>query len=404
VLNHVVQRLHQRAQPLSIFLLIAAVSLTACQQPPVKPYVPPPIQTMYHRDVTSAVDFLARTLAQQLLNVARPTQSTVPVEEFFSTQSAEVSTSGRALQQQLASTLSSTFAPMKFVPLDTASASTAQWVLLANYATPGPNENLPAGKWVRLQIAMVESSTSRVLTRIDTYLDAAQFNAEPTQFFKDAPMYFTDERHRQRVGAMSGQPQLIANSLQIQSELSDAIAAYEASRFAEAEQGFIKVRALAANHPGALTGLYQTYWKLGRKSEAEQAFSDLVAAGIDAGSLSVKLLFKVGGTAFVDSADLSTQYRLWLKSVGQVASSKDRCVDVTGHASKSGAADYNDRLSLQRAESIVALIAQTSRDARTRFKSAGRGFQETIVGTGANDATDAIDRRVEFKVKNCDKG
>ena len=43
-----------------------------------------------------------------------------------------------------------------------------------------------------------------------------------------------------------------------------------------------------------------------RKAEAEQAFSDLVAAGVDAGSLSVKLLFKVGGTAFVDSADLST--------------------------------------------------------------------------------------------------
>ena len=403
MLQHLTQRVIQHFRLQTTFLLITAVALTACQQPPVKPYVPPPIETMYHRDATSAVDFLARTLAQQLTSVTRPAQSTVPVEEFFSTQSAEVSTSGRALQQQLATALSGTFAPMKFVPLDVASANTAQWVLLANYATPNPTENLPAGKWVRLQVAMVESSTGRVLTRVSTYLDAAQFNSEPTQFFKDAPMYFTDERHRQRVGVMSGQPQPLSSSLQIQSELSNAIAAYEASRFPEAEQGFIKVRTLAANHPGALTGLYQTYWKQGRKPEAEQAFSDLVAAGVDAGSLSVKLLFKVGGTAFVDSADLSTQYRLWLKSVGQVATSKDRCVDVTGHAGKSGAADYNDRLSLQRAESIVALIAQTSRDARSRFKSAGRGFQETIVGTGANDATDAIDRRVEFKVHACEK-
>ncbi len=396
----------QRLTIHTTFLLIAAVVLVACQQPPVKPYVPPPIATLYHRDAASAVDFLARTLVQQLANVTRPTQPTVPVEEFFSTQSAEVSTSGRALQQQLATTLSGTFAPLKFVPLDTASASNAQWVLLASYATPSPSETLPAGSWVRLQVAMVESSTGRVLTRISTYLDATQFNAEPTQFFKDAPMYFTDERHRQRVDVMSAQSQpsgSLGSALQIQSELSDAIAAYEGNRLPEAEQRFLKVRTLAANHPGALTGLYQTYWKLGRKTDAEQAFSDLVGAGVDAGSLSVKLLFKVGGTAFVDSADLSTQYRLWLKSVGQVASSKDRCVDVTGHASKSGAAEYNDRLSLQRAESIVALIAQTSRDARTRFKSAGRGFQETIVGTGANDATDAIDRRVEFKVRACEK-
>ena len=50
----------------------------------------------------------------------------------------------------------------------------------------------------------------------------------------------------------------------------------------------------------------------------------------------------------------------------------------TPAASKSGAADYNERLSQQRAESIVVLIAQTSRDARARFKAAGRGFQDTI--------------------------
>ncbi len=384
-----------------VFLLLLPLALVACQPAPVRPDPPPPIATTYHRDTVSAVDFLAKTLAQQLARVPRPALNVVPVEEFFSTQSAEVSTSGRALQQQLAQTLTRTFAPMEFVPLDTASANKAQWVLLANYATPSPTENLQPGKWVRLQVAMVESSTGKVLTRINTYLDAAQFNAEPTPFFKDAPMYFTDERHRQRVNVMDGQTQSLTGNLQIQSQLSDAIAAYEASRFGDAEQGFIKVRAQAANHPGALTGLYQTYWKMGRKADAEQAFSDLVAAGIDAGTLSVKLLFKVGGTAFVDSADLATQYRLWLKSVGEVVNAKNRCVDVTGHASKSGSAELNDRLSQQRAESVVTLITQTSREARSRFKSAGRGFQETIVGTGANDATDAIDRRVEFKVRTC---
>jgi outer membrane protein OmpA-like peptidoglycan-associated protein len=397
---HVLQRF--AAQPLILLLLTLAV--VACQPAVVRPEPPiPPIAVAYHRDAASAVDFLAKTLAQQLSRVPRPAQRIVPVEDFFSTQSAEVSVSGRALQQQLSAELTRVFAPMQFVPLDTTSSSNAQWVLLANYATPNPGENLQPGKWVRLQVAMLEPASGKLLTRINTYLDAAQFNAEPTPFFKDAPMYFTDERHRQRVSVMDGQTQSVASTLQIQSVLSDAIAAYEADRYAEAEQGFIKVRTLAANHPGALTGLYQTYWKLGRKPDAEQSFSDLVAAGIDAGSLSVKQLFKVGSTAFVESADLSTQYRLWLKAVGQVVNTKGRCVDVTGHASKSGTAEYNERLSQQRADSIVALILQTSRDARSRFKSEGHGFQETIVGTGANDATDAIDRRVEFKVRACDR-
>ena len=280
----------------SALLALLALMLAACQAPPVKPDPPiPPVATVYHRDAASLVTFLSQSLAQQLARTPRPTQSTVPVEEFFSTQSAEVSASGRALQQQLASALSSTFSPLKFVPLDTDSANNAQWVLLGNYATPSPAENLQAGSWIRLQVAMVESSSGRVLTRINTYLDAAQFNSEPTPFFKDAPMYFTDDRHRQRVGVMAGQVPpsgTLGGALQIQSGLSDAIAAYEANRFPEAEQGIIKVKALAAGHPGALTGLYQTYWKQGRKPEAEQAFSDLVAAGIDAGTLSVKLLLR----------------------------------------------------------------------------------------------------------------
>ncbi len=384
-------------------LLFLSVLVAACQKEVVRPDPPPlpPVPTMYHSDAPAAVNFLARAVAQQLSRTDRPLHSTVPVDEFFSVQSAEVSTSGRALQRDLAVALSQAMPPLKFVPLDVNSANSAQWVLLANYAVPSSTEALQPGKWIRLQVAMTESSSGKVLTRINTYLDASQFNAEPTQFFKDAPMYFADDRHRDRLGAMEGQKQPLYNALQIQSELANAIAAYEAGKFPDAEQGFLKLRGMAANHPGALTGLYQTYWKMARKAEAEQAFSDLVAAGIDAGSLSVKLLFKVGGTAFVDSADLSTQYRLWLKSVGQVVGTKNRCVDITGHASKSGSTEYNDRLSLQRAESIVALIGQTSRDARTRFKAAGRGFQETIVGTGANDATDAIDRRVEFKVRSC---
>ncbi|MBL8308787.1 MAG: OmpA family protein [Burkholderiales bacterium] len=386
-----------------VALVAAALLLSACQTPPPPPAPKPlpPIEIRYHADAPSAVNFLARTVAEQLVNTPRPDQPVVPVEEFFNAQSAEITASGRALQQQLAAALTQSMAPLRFVPLDITSANTAQWALLASHSTPAPGEATQPGQWMRLQVALVESSTGRVFTRVRTYLNAAQFNSEPTAFFKDAPMYFTDKRHQERAGAVGGQGRVIDGELLLQSAVSDAITAYEAGRYDDAERGFVRAKAMSKDHPAALTGLYQTYWKQGRTTEAEQAFAELVAASVEAGSLSVKLLFKVGATAFVDSGDLPTQYRLWLKSIGQVVSSKERCVDVTGHASKSGSADYNERLSLQRAEGIVGLIAQTSRDARTRFKAAGRGFQDTIVGTGANDATDAIDRRVEFRVRSC---
>jgi outer membrane protein OmpA-like peptidoglycan-associated protein len=384
---------------LSGFLFVCAslFVLSGCQTAP-----PAPPEIRFHRDAASAIDFLSKTLAQQLASVSKPS-GFVPVEEFVSVQSAEIPVSGRTLQAQLIEALGKTMAPTKFAPLTGASATGAQWALLSNYSTVRPDERLPqSGNWVRLQVAMIQSNSGKVLTRITTYLDASQFNAEPTQFYKDAPMYLTDARHRQRVGAMEAQtPQSIEGLLLAQSALNEAIAAYEAGRYEEAERAFIKVRAMASDNRGALSGLYQTFWKTQRRAEAEQAFDDLIGSSIDGGSIAVKLLFRLGSTSFVDTADLATQYRVWLKSIGQVASTKERCADVVGHASKSGSAELNDRLSLQRAESVVAAIGQTSRDARTRFKASGRGFQETIVGNGANDATDAIDRRVEFKVRSC---
>ena len=86
-------------------LLALSILIVACQQPAVRPAPPPPpppVATAFHRDTASAVEFLARAVAQQLAPVAKPQQTTVPVDEFFSVQSAEVSTSGRALQRDLA--------------------------------------------------------------------------------------------------------------------------------------------------------------------------------------------------------------------------------------------------------------------------------------------------------------
>ena len=36
-----------------------------------------------------------------------------------------------------------------------------------------------------------------------------------------------------------------------------------------------------------------------------------------------------------------------------------------------------------------------------KSETIGRGFRENIVGTGTDDITDEIDRRVEFKFSNC---
>jgi hypothetical protein len=38
-----------------------------------------------------------------------------------------------------------------------------------------------------------------------------------------------------------------------------------------------------------------------------------------------------------------------------------------------------------------------------QLQVSGVGYRENIVGTGADDASDAVDRRVEFKTVECKK-
>jgi outer membrane protein OmpA-like peptidoglycan-associated protein len=57
----------------------------------------------------------------------------------------------------------------------------------------------------------------------------------------------------------------------------------------------------------------------------------------------------------------------------------------------------NDPPSLARARTIRARMIADRSDLRGRTVASGAGAREPIVGTGTDDATDALDRRVEIK-------
>ena len=93
-------------------------------------------------------------------------------------------------------------------------------------------------------------------------------------------------------------------------------------------------------------------------------------------------------------------YPMWLRRIAQAAESSGSCLNIIGHTSRSGSAELNDRLSLQRAERVAELL-EAEADLRGQLRATGRGFSENIIGTGTDDASDAIDRRVEFSVVPC---
>lgn len=375
--------------------LFLAVVLVGCQER-VRPVEKP----AYFKEADLALAHLAKSVSQQIDGLKFP-DTPVPIDEFFNESSAEVATSGKIFQTQLASLLSKEHTKLAFASLNRKNIESAQWIVLSSYAPVKEKNAEQPGTWVRLKVTVADIVTGQQLASSESFLQASQFQSDPTRFFKEAPMYLNDQRHRERIDVINGKAQPLKQKLTIQAIFAEAVTAYDDGKYDEAETAFADVLKLVPDHRGALTGKYQILWHQGKKAEAVTAFTNLLSLSADSGNVSIRILFKLNGTDFVDVGDLAQQYRLWTKSMGQVISAKSRCLDVVGHASRSGSAEYNDRLSFQRANRIAGMIQQQTPATQGKVKAFGKGYQETIVGNGANDASDAIDRRVEFVVKTC---
>src|SRR5208282_93631 len=111
----------------------------------------------------------------------------------------------------------------------------------------------------------------------------------------------------------------------------------------------------------------------------------------------VKFLFRPGSTGLDSEAD-SPPYTMWLQQIATSAATKQVCLQVVGNTSKSGAPELNDRLSLLRAEYVKGRLEGEDPALNGHLVASGAGSRANLIGTGADNETDALDRRVEFKV------
>jgi outer membrane protein OmpA-like peptidoglycan-associated protein len=150
-------------------------------------------------------------------------------------------------------------------------------------------------------------------------------------------------------------------------------------------------------------GLYSTYYRLGHLDLAEKAFDKLLSISVEKNRiLTVKFLFDVNSLEFWRDPNLKAQYGMWLRRIGKYFYNSLYCLKITGHCSRSGGEQHNNRLSLERAYRIQQLLQAEFPDVLNRSEAVGRGFKDNIVGTGTDDERDAIDRRVEFFVVDCE--
>ena len=117
--------------------------------------------------------------------------------------------------------------------------------------------------------------------------------------------------------------------------------------------------------------------------------------------LAVKFLFKPGSTAFLPNAQVTGPYPIWLKQIAARTAQSSACLEISGHTSPTGLLARNDRLSLRRAESIKQRLESQEPELGKRTLATGKGSRENLVGTGKDDVSDALDRRVVFQVIGC---
>jgi outer membrane protein OmpA-like peptidoglycan-associated protein len=181
--------------------------------------------------------------------------------------------------------------------------------------------------------------------------------------------------------------------------VSEAIDAYDANRYRDALDLYETAgRTQFGNQLRIYNGLYLTYSKLHQREAAEEAFGRLVDYGLKNDSLGVKILFRPGSAALESDPRQPSPYNMWLRQIAVRSVAAGVCLQVIGNSSPTGSPEVNDELSRSRADYVKDRLGSEDPALRGHVVGTGVGSKNNLIGTGADDLSDALDRRVEFKV------
>lgn len=261
----------------------------------------------------------------------------------------------------------------------------------------------------RIWLTLIDLRTNRVVAKQIDRSTVDSVNPEPLKYFRDSPSWHKDKTvlgyiNSCQVNTKIGDPadpDYLAR-LPAAAVINEATIAYDKGITPVANTLYKEAERLAGDGDlRVLNGLYLTSWQLGDHAAARDAFDKLVATGLDAKRLPLKLLFQPGTTAFNTLGDLPAQYDLWLTEIAAQAGKVSACLKVVGNTSRTGSASLNESLSRRRAEAVEKLLERRNRSLASRLSVQGVGSREAMVGLGTDDQRDALDRRVEFKVVDC---
>jgi outer membrane protein OmpA-like peptidoglycan-associated protein len=373
---------------IAVLALVALVSIS-CKTTP-KSADPPPIP-----DLATVMPDVARDVGRQL---GRSTgERTLAIDPLIDPVGQQTNAT-RRVQTEFAAALPPAARGVTIVPFTSENIDQSKLI--------GTGTLEPAGEvdLYKLNLSITDRASGLVIAHTVARFRQPGLDTTPTPFYAEAPSSVIDRPTTGYIATANTETGKPADAVYIDqiptaALLTTAISAEEAGRYQEALDSYAKVAARRDGQlPRTFQGLYLTNMHLGRTAPAEEAFSKIVALGLATNTLQIKFLFQPNTTTFVQGTSASAVYPMWLRQIARAAQANKTCFNIVGHSSKTGTAELNRSLSLRRADSVQS---QLPTDLRRSSCTIGMGFDQTLIGSGTDDARDALDRRVEFEVVAC---
>jgi outer membrane protein OmpA-like peptidoglycan-associated protein len=297
------------------------------------------------------------------------------------------------------------------VPFSPESILLKQPLVLIGTFTPINNDGDASGPRdaYRICLALADLGKQTIVSKGSARALPEGVDPTPDGFFKESPGYAKDPAteayvkscQEKRVG--DSFDQAYSEGILAASLVNQGIEAYNAGRYRAALDLYMRAVVMPGGEQlRVFNGIYLASYKLHRTRTAMDAFGRMIDFGLkNSDYLAIKFLFKPGSTQFYNDPNAHAPYNAWIGKIAERTATNQSCLEVIGHTSATGLPALNDRLSVLRADFIKERVEAEESSLQGRLLSSGKGSREMLVGTGRDDPSDALDRRVEFKILRC---
>lgn len=354
-----------------------------------------------------AVEALAENLFQQVYNEG----ANLPfkdykfvVDPFVIKETGEVVEASKDIIKIISKTAKKVSPKFDVSEINSNNHGAANYVILGKIQHETANKAGKQVKMYRIYASVIDKTNSTIAANASIWISDERIKYSAVGVYKDSPMFILDSNSDifmklSQSAKGSKVDSNYINNMNIKAVLAEVDNYIDMNDWKSAYNLLKTVD--AGDSLKYYTALYLTTSHLGKTLESESAFKKMVDIGIDRKNMSMKFLFAVNSTNFLNNKSLQSQYDLWLRIVAQGVAQHNICMNILGHTSRTGSEHYNETLSRNRSVAVQKIMQKENSSINQRTKAIGRGFKDNISGVGTDDALDAIDRRVEFAIVNC---